>query len=884
MKNHFIDTLRWAGLSLAAVAMAALTACTNEDNATEPSAGARTYTVCIPASLNEGAQTRAVSFSGTECTSTFKTSEKVYVYNATSSKMLLNGDGSDLGCLHPASISDDGTKCSLEGTLTGNIAAGDKLTLFYNINGDDSTPEENSYYYGYQDGTAAGALDGAIATVTVSDYSGGTLTTTATASFTNLQSMFRFQFQDEGSSAITVKGLKIESKKDALSSIYYPLKSGAEQYNPDYISVIPATATSDYIYVALCIDENASAGDELTFTVTGSDDKVYQGSKAAPSGGFKNGNYYYNTAPIALTYQYQLQKPTITWTRCDYDPEPDPVDFYWAVRGTWNDVLNDFNNDIDFTLSGTSYGYSFIMDNAGTVRLNGLNATMVNDNVIQCNGGDLTVDITGANTLTCKDVSHCIYADENLKLSGSGTLTVTASVDNYCGLWGCNNYTNANNSYETTEEMDVSAQLAADGVKVTRSARTDNADGTYTWTYTVEPIPLAVKRAGGSTYTAVTGDITLANGDVLTGTLDGATQKYKVSIAAGATVTLRNATINGVHTDDSHELWAGLTCLGDATIILEGTNAVQNFNRDYPGIQPGPTGTTLTIRGSGQLTATGRSSGAGIGTKDGGGSCGNIRIEGGNVTANGGNNSAGIGSSYNSTCGDITICGSASVTATGGYYNGAGIGSGYGDDGTSQCGKIEISGSAQVTATGGGNGAGIGSGHGYDGTSQCGNIEISGSAQVTANGGKQGAGIGSGFRGTCGNISISGGTVMAKGVSEATGIGTGRGDDNNKAVCGDISITKGEGFVSVTAIRGSGAERSIGTTKGENNESYKCGSIMFDGTQLFDGAGDGSYGVPDDEDYENLHFAKSTTNVPDGINPGDDEYEKYRDNTWTLTP
>lgn len=882
MKNHFIDTLRWAGLSLAAVAMAALTACTNEDNATEPSAGARTYTVCIPASLNEGAQTRAVSFSGTECTSTFKTSEKVYVYNATSGEMLLNGDGSDLGCLHPASISDDGTKCSLEGTLTGNIAAGDELTLFYNMNGEDSTPEKNSYYYGYQDGTADGALDGAMATVTVSNYSGGTLTTTATASFTNLQSMFRFQFQDESSNAITVKGLKIESKNDALTSIYYPLKSGADQYDTDYISVIPATATSDYLYVALCFDESNSAGDELTFTVTGSDDIVYQGSKAAPTAGFKNGNYYYNTAPIALTYQYQLQKPTITWTRCDHDPEPNPVDFFWTVRGTWNDALDDYNDDIDFKLSGTSYGYSFSMDNAGTVRLNGLNATMVNNNFIQCNGGDLTVDITGANTITCKDISNCISASQNLKLSGSGTLTVTAKVEYYCGLWGYNNYTDANNSYETKTATDVSAQLAADGFKVTRSSRTDNADGTYTWTYTVEPIPLAVKHAGESTYTAVTGDITLANGDVLTGMLDGATQKYKISIAAGATVTLNNATINGVHTDDSHELWAGLTCLGNATIILEGTNAVENFNRYYPGIEPGPTGTTLTIRGSGSLTATGSHLGAGIGTKYDGGSCGNIRIEGGNVTANGGWDSAGIGSSDNSTCGDIIITG-GTITATGGYFNGAGIGSGHGFDGPSQCGNIEISGSAQVTANGGENGAGIGSGNGdVGGTSQCGDITISGSAQVTANGGEQAAGIGTGEYGTCGNISISGGTVMAKGCGQAAGIGTGYGEKQKKAVCGDITITWSEGFVSVTAIRGSGAERSIGPA-GNDNDYYGCGSVSFNGQKIHEaGEGLSNFQVPgNDSDCNELHFTISTTNVPDGEDPED---EKYKNNTWTLTP
>ena len=338
----------------------------------------------------------------------------------------------------------------------------------------------------------------------------------------------------------------------------------------------------------------------------------------------------------------------------------------------------------------------------------------------------------------------------------------------------------------------------------------------------------------------VSADFEAQNGDLLTGTLDGATQKYKISIAAGATVTLSNATISGVDTDDSHELWAGLTCLGDASIILDGTNTVQNFNRFYPGLQPGPTGTTLTIRGSGSLTATGREFGAGIGTKSDGGSCGNIRIEGGTVTATNDGRGAGIGSNDGSTCGDITITGGT------------------------------------VTANGGGDGAGIGSGNGSDGTSQCGNISVSGSASVTATGGDNGAGIGTGNSGKCGSISISGGTVMAQGGGNATGIGTGEGYGNNKAECGDISISKGEGFVSVTAIRGAGASRSIGTSSGLNDDHYKCGRITFDDEDIFNGYDGNYYGAPDDENYGSLHFAKSTT---DDSDPDTDD----TDNTWTLT-
>ena len=58
------------------------------------------------------------------------------------------------------------------------------------------------------------------------------------------------------------------------------------------------------------------------------------------------------------------------------------------------------------------------------------------------------------------------------------------------------------------------------------------------------------------------------DGDILTGKLDSLGQQYKISIAPGATVTLRNAFITGAN--DANDKWAGITCEGDATIILEG--------------------------------------------------------------------------------------------------------------------------------------------------------------------------------------------------------------------------------------------------------------------------------------------------------------------------
>ena len=203
------------------------------------------------------------------------------------------------------------------------------------------------------------------------------------------------------------------------------------------------------------------------------------------------------------------------------------------------------------------------------------------------------------------------------------------------------------------------------------------------------------------------------DGDLLTGTLGSA---YQISIAAGATVVLRDANINGNGSMSSGSC-AGITCPGDATIVLKGSNKVSALGENYPGIFIAPN-YTLTIQGDGSLDAEG-DWGAGIG----GGyniACGNIVIKGGNITAENGRGSAAIGAGYNASgngadCGYIRIEGGI-ITADASYTIG---GSGIGSGDNSSCGDITISGGT-VTANGGGNAAGIGEGLG----GSCGDITI----------------------------------------------------------------------------------------------------------------------------------------------------------------
>ena len=150
-----------------------------------------------------------------------------------------------------------------------------------------------------------------------------------------------------------------------------------------------------------------------------------------------------------------------------------------------------------------------------------------------------------------------------------------------------------------------------------------------------------------------------------------------VTLTDGANITLNNATIT-----------SGIVCEGSATITLVGTNSVSG-STFKAGIEIGGSGTTLTIKGDGSLTANGYSQSAGIGLSRAWDPAndvigGDIVIEGGNITANGGSQwGAGIGtgviygngSAKTVRIGNITIKG-GTVKATGGS-DADGIGTGY---------------------------------------------------------------------------------------------------------------------------------------------------------------------------------------------------------------
>ena len=347
------------------------------------------------------------------------------------------------------------------------------------------------------------------------------------------------------------------------------------------------------------------------------------------------------------------------------------------------------------------------------------------------------------------------YIASNLDLrSGESTIAVdgdkatlasSVSLTSQIAIWKLSLLDGESNVLQATqvkikggESVLASTATIAATSEVTLAIPNVAIDGALTIEATVGSDTYAYTKEGGVTFDSkyyqskvmmekpwdgnlatVTKNVTATDGTTIYGTLG---KNVMISIADGATVTLDGVTITGENSLDYK--WAGITCLGDATIILkDGTeNTVKGFYDEYPGIHPA-VGKTLTIKGTGSLTASSNGFGTGIGGGYGI-ACGNIIIEGGTITATGGQYAAAIGSGGNGgSCGNITISG-GSVTATGGA-NGAGIGSGY----AGSCGNITITSDVtSVTATKG-DYATNNIGAGNDGS--CGTVTIGG--KVTGN-------------------------------------------------------------------------------------------------------------------------------------------------------
>ena len=587
----------------AAVVVSGMTACSAEDNMVNeeqtPAAQQEELKVTLTATFDDGAATRGVSFGsdGTSSNSTFEAGDKIYIYNETQGWQ-------DRKYLTVSNISADGKTADFTGTLNGGYNPGDALKLYYNVSYYNESHRDLSRF-NYQDvldgsASSASACDYAIANANVGSVSSGTLTLAAPVTLQKMQSVFRqrltFKNTSDGEPIATpnIVQLTLKSQENKLNRRYF---LNGDVYEMPIAIPNPTIDSNKDIYLALRFSDGSTSSDALTFTAMASNGNVYVGTKTAPSGGFKNGKYYYGN--LTLVKSDDKVMPTISWYNVLEEVIPDAYDKY---------QIKPKDNYIDIGLSGISKGYRFYLWSCSNtiVRLNSLTAKYSGDQFLYIYTANTVLDITGTNTIECPSFVRCIFAESNIRLSGSGTLTVTASDYGDCGLYGNNNYKVADNSnkYTTTDAVDVTNELAADGYTVMRSAR--SGSGPYTWTYTVSPklvLPTITWNTVAEPVTLNTYDTykqyqVNPSGGVIDFKLSGNSSAYTFNLRPSTSATVHLKGLNALNADQSSFIYSEGG--GTLTLDLTGDNTINCRNWEQCIYSEG----NLKLSGNGTLTVT----------------------------------------------------------------------------------------------------------------------------------------------------------------------------------------------------------------------------------------------------------------------------------------
>ena len=353
-----------------------------------------------------------------------------------------------------------------------------------------------------------------------------------------------------------------------------------------------------------------------------------------------------------------------------------------------------------------------------------------------------------------------------------------------------------------------------------------------------KPLEIKVMLGGSNTLATSTGDFTVTGG---TSGTDYSYASNTLTIKSGTAIT-----ISGTTTSDHIVVDSSCTGANAANITLDGVDIQFSDGAwDSPGTcafeVAGNAACNLTLADSSTNTLKSGSYCAGLQVQSLDSSTATITIDGtGSLNAEGGYYGAGIGgNSANNTGragGNITIIG-GTIKASGlsgqNTSQGAGIGGGGGGGNAGGAGgRISIGGSANVTAIGGSYAAGIGGG----GHAVGGSITING-GNVDAIGGNLAAGIGGGYEGAGGAITIDGGTVTAAcNNSGGAGIGGGRDGAGGQIVISGGNVTaniKGNSYTGAGIGGGSnGAGGSITISGGDvavNTAGAYCGGAGIGG-------------------------------------------------------
>ena len=274
----------------------------------------------------------------------------------------------------------------------------------------------------------------------------------------------------------SLKSLTIRSEDSGIYRYFFP---GKNIYSKDNLTFSNLTIDSDgELYLCLGID-NPVSPNKMIITATDYDDNIYQAEKAAPSGNFQKGKYYYFKQALTMEMVDKKVKPTITT-----GDEEEPI-----LHEDQNFIFM-YDSQSPITISGKSNGYLYIIRcNPCKLTLDNFEGTFYSKHVtqiIQC-AGSVNVFLKGTN-IFAGDINSGIEGGLRFGLvdgESSATLKITTVKEEYWGFisgteWSWN--TGHNPAILAMPGFTMTGGPA--GSKGDGSA--SNGDGTFTFLYTVK--------------------------------------------------------------------------------------------------------------------------------------------------------------------------------------------------------------------------------------------------------------------------------------------------------------------------------------------------------------------------------------------------------------
>ena len=306
-------------------------------------------------------------------------------------------------------------------------------------------------------------------------------------------------------------------------------------------------------------------------------------------------------------------------------------------------LMEDTENTLTSTGAGYSYTYPalWVGDAGNTLRLygkgsltaqGGYNGAGIGGGTFNANRtcGDIIID-GGIINVTGGFGCPAIGCDYDYKC---GNITITGNVQSLRAIRGAE----AVHCIGQSSSYSRPGTVSIDGLSYWNGSSYVNGGENY-----LNQNEFRFEQLGDEDAVALSGISTMYKGD-------GTPKSGRITVNNGAI-----ATLDGVNISNE---WC-VKCEGAATVILKDKTMNTLTATDYyPALWVGnkEDGCSLTLKGKGALKATGGNQHVAIGSaRNTGKTCGDITILGGIIDARGGTNAAAIGSSYDASCGNVTI-------------------------------------------------------------------------------------------------------------------------------------------------------------------------------------------------------------------------------------